>query len=67
LALSQAPPVLLAEIATWTPLIKAPGKSPKMKRGPRKNPQITGVPMTKTPGAAISLKEDWVEILMQAL
>ncbi len=46
LALSQAPPVLAAEIAIWTPLTIAPGRKPAMMVGPNANPRIKGVRIT---------------------
>jgi hypothetical protein len=45
-ALSQAPPVLDAEIAIWTPLTIAPGKKPNKALGPNKNPNKKGVSVT---------------------
>jgi len=66
LALSHAPPVLEALMAIYTPLIRAPGKSPNTNRGPINSPLIIGVPMTRMPGATISSSEALVEILMQA-
>jgi len=46
LALSQAPPVLAAEIAFWTPLTMAPGKNPAKMVGPNAKPRTRGVKMT---------------------
>ena len=46
LALSQAPPVLEAEIAIWTPLAIAPGKKPSNDFGPKKRPKAKGVRVT---------------------
>ena len=46
LALSQAPPVLEADMAIWTPLTIAPGKKPKRAFGPKKNPSKNGVTVT---------------------
>lgn len=46
LALSQAPPVLDAETAIWTPLTIAPGKNPKSALGPNKKPKANGVTVT---------------------
>lgn len=46
LALSQAPPVLEAEIAIWTPLTIAPGKNPIRALGPKMNPRMKGVAIT---------------------
>jgi len=44
--LSQAPPVLDAEIAIWTPLTMAPGKNPSKALGPKRNPSKNGVTVT---------------------
>jgi len=46
LALSQAPPVLDAETAIWTPLTIAPGKKPKRALGPKTYPKTKGVTVT---------------------
>lgn len=46
LALSQAPPVLAAEIAIWTPLTMAPGKNPARIVGPKANPRTSGERIT---------------------
>jgi hypothetical protein len=46
LALSQAPPVLDAEIAIYTPLISAPGNKPATAYGPKNNPTTVGVTIT---------------------
>lgn len=46
LALSQAPPVLDADTAIWTPLTIAPGKKPIKALGPNKNPSKNGVTVT---------------------
>lgn len=67
LALSQAPPVLAAEIANWTPLTMAPGKKPANILGPKANPSTKGLKITKHPGAIISINEALVDILIQAL
>lgn len=45
-ALSQAPPVLEAEIAIWTPLTIAPGRNPMSALGPNKKPSRKGVTVT---------------------
>ena len=66
-ALSQAPPVFDAEIAIWTPLTNAPGKSPATAYGPNNIPKKIGVKITNKPGAIISCNEAWVEIWMHAL
>lgn len=67
LALSQAPPVLAADIAIWTPLTIAPGKKPARILGPKMKPRAKGVKMTRHPGAIISISEALVEILIHAL
>ena len=46
LALSQAPPVLDAETAIWTPLTIAPGKNPNNALGPKIIPKAKGVTVT---------------------
>jgi len=46
LALSQAPPVLAAEIAICTPLTIAPGKKPAKTTGPKMKPRAKGEKMT---------------------
>lgn len=42
LALSQAPPVFAAEIASWTPLTRDPGKNPAKIVGPNAKPKARG-------------------------
>ena len=66
-ALSQAPPVLAADMAICTPLTKDPGRNPARMTGPKANPSPNGVKMTKAPGAIISIRDALVEILMHAL
>jgi len=56
LALSQAPPVFEALMASYTPLISAPGRRPSTKRGPKNIPVTIGVTITKAPGAIISVR-----------
>jgi hypothetical protein len=46
LALSQAPPVLAAEMASCTPLTMEPGKNPANILGPNTNPMKSGEIMT---------------------
>lgn len=46
LALSQAPPVLAAEIANCTPLTNEPGKKPARIVGPKINPRARGEMIT---------------------
>ena len=65
LVLSQAPPVLEAEIATWTPETMIPARSPATAYGPNKKPARSGDPRTRTPGAIINLREALVEIEIQ--
>jgi hypothetical protein len=45
-ALSQAPPVLAAEMAIWTPLTMAPGRNPARMVGPKAKPRIKGDKIT---------------------
>jgi hypothetical protein len=45
-ALSQAPPVLAAEVASITPETIAPGKKPASILGPKANPITKGESMT---------------------
>jgi hypothetical protein len=45
-ALSQAPPVLEADTAIWTPLTMAPGKNPSKAFGPKTYPKTNGVIVT---------------------
>lgn len=51
LALSQAPPVLLAEIAICTPDTRAPARTPATASAPSKKPTTKGVAITSAPGA----------------
>ncbi len=67
LVLSQAPPVLLIEVASWTPETKVPGNSPQSKSGWKKTPKKSGVRITKRPGGIISLKEAAVDTAMHLL
>ena len=46
LALSQAPPVLAAEMAICTPLTIEPGRKPASMTGPKMKPRARGVKMT---------------------
>jgi len=64
LALSQAPPELDWEIATWTPETMAPANRPQTALGPKKNPAARGESRTRAPGAIIDLMDASVEILM---
>merc|ERR1719159_622963 len=62
--LSQAPPVLLMEIASWIPDTSAPDRSPAVAFLPKPKPATSGDRMTNAPGASISRSEDSVEIRM---
>merc|ERR1712127_668120 len=64
LELSQAPPVLLMEMASCTLDTKAPDKSPAQQFFPKPKPATSGLKITSAPGANISLKEASVEIRM---
>ena len=46
LALSQAPPVLAADVASMTPETMAPGMKPAIIFGPKANPITKGESMT---------------------
>mmetsp|Transcript_5154 Transcript_5154/g.15488 ORF Transcript_5154/g.15488 Transcript_5154/m.15488 type:complete len:245 (+) Transcript_5154:1796-2530(+) len=67
LALSQAPPVLEAEMASWTPEMRAPTRTPARVLTPKRVPTTRGVKMTKAPGGPISAREACVEISMHFL
>jgi hypothetical protein len=67
LVLSQAPPVLLIEVASYTPETKVPGKSPHKRSGWKMIPKNKGVKITRRPGGIISLKEASVETAMHLL
>mmetsp|Transcript_20395 Transcript_20395/g.33832 ORF Transcript_20395/g.33832 Transcript_20395/m.33832 type:complete len:306 (-) Transcript_20395:1298-2215(-) len=67
LALSQAPPVLAWEMASWTPEVRLPTSKPHTHSTPKKAPVMIGEKMTSRPGRTISLKEASVEILMHWL
>ena len=62
LALSHEPPLLEADMAIWTPLIREPAKIPATPFGPNRKPAIKGVNMTRQPGAIISDKAASVAI-----
>jgi len=62
LALSHAPPELENEIAIYTPDTIEPAKSPHTPLAPNKNPIANGDIITSSPGPAIALKDDLVEI-----
>jgi hypothetical protein len=66
-ALSQAPPVLDIEMASWTPLTRAPDKRPAVQFFPKQIPATRGDKITRRPGAIISLREASVEMAMQRL
>merc|ERR1711981_887838 len=63
--LSQAPPVLLIEIANCTLDTIAPERSPAVAFFPKPKPATSGERITKAPGASISRREASVEIRMQ--
>mmetsp|Transcript_3243 Transcript_3243/g.10111 ORF Transcript_3243/g.10111 Transcript_3243/m.10111 type:complete len:288 (-) Transcript_3243:1611-2474(-) len=65
LALSQAPPVLLADMASCTPLSSPPARRPATLCTPNSVPVTIGDRMTSRPGATISRRLASVEILMQ--
>ena len=67
LALSQAPPELEDEMATWTPLTMAPASRPETPLGPRKTPVTMGAPMTIIPGRIMEFSDALVEMVMQRL
>merc|ERR1719356_1629330 len=62
--LSQAPPVLLMEIASCTLETKAPESKPAHAFFPKPSPATRGLKMTRAPGASISLSEASVEMRM---
>lgn len=64
-ALSHAPPVLLNEIAIYTPETISPANKPLTALVPKNNPTKKGVIMTRIPGAIIFLIEALVEMAMQ--
>merc|ERR1712066_356341 len=64
LELSQAPPVLLMEMASCTLETKAPDSRPAQQFFPKPRPATRGLKITKAPGASISRSEASVEILM---
>merc|ERR1719197_2130347 len=64
LELSQAPPVLLMEMASCTLETRAPDRRPAQQFLPKPMPATSGLRMTSAPGASISLREASVEILM---
>jgi hypothetical protein len=64
LALSQAPPELDIEIATWTPETIPPANRPQTALGPKRNPAARGESRTRAPGATIDLIDVSVDILI---
>ena len=64
LAMSQAPPVFEAEMATQTPETIIPARSPSTAAGPKKIPAINGDKITSAPGKTIFLNEALVEIII---
>jgi len=65
-ALSQAPPLLDMEMASWTPETRPPVRMPNTASTPKNVPATSGVSMTNAAGAIISLSEAFVEISTQA-
>mmetsp|Transcript_11980 Transcript_11980/g.51407 ORF Transcript_11980/g.51407 Transcript_11980/m.51407 type:complete len:315 (-) Transcript_11980:143-1087(-) len=65
LALSQAPPVLLAEMASCTPDTSPPASSPTTASTPKNMPVTMGEVITRIAGGTISRSDASVEILMQ--
>merc|ERR1719264_1924180 len=57
LELSQAPPVLLMEMASCTLDTRAPDKSPAQQFFPNPRPATSGLRITRAPGAIISLSD----------
>merc|ERR1712029_1132687 len=64
LELSQAPPLLLMEMASCTLETRAPDRSPAQQFFPKPRPATSGLRITRAPGASISRSEASVEILM---
>merc|ERR1712166_1322642 len=64
LELSHAPPLLLIEMASWTPLTSAPHSNPAQQFLPNARPMTSGERITSKPGRIISRNEASVEILM---
>merc|ERR1712156_1067924 len=62
--LSQAPPVLLMEMASCTLDTRAPVNKPAVAFFPKPKPATRGLRMTRAPGAGISLSEASVEMRM---
>ena len=64
LALSHAPPVLDAEMASWTPEAMPPARRPTTASTPKNIPVRMGAVMTRMAGGTISRRDASVEILM---
>mmetsp|Transcript_7198 Transcript_7198/g.19780 ORF Transcript_7198/g.19780 Transcript_7198/m.19780 type:complete len:260 (-) Transcript_7198:1525-2304(-) len=64
LALSHAPPVLDAEMASWTPEAMPPARRPTTASTPKNIPVAMGAVMTRMAGGTISRRDASVEILM---
>merc|ERR1712207_34438 len=62
--LSQAPPVLLMEMASCTLETRAPERRPAQAFFPKPRPATRRLKITRAPGASISRSEASVEILM---
>lgn len=67
LVLSQAPPVLLIDVANYTPDTKVPGNNPHNNSGWNTIPKNNGVIITNNPGGIISLNEAAVETAIHLL
>ena len=64
MALSHAPPVLDAEMASWTPEAMPPARRPTTASTPKNIPVAMGAVMTRMAGGTISRRDASVEILM---
>merc|ERR1719373_315984 len=62
--LSQAPPVLLMEMASCTLETRAPDRSPAQAFLPKPRPATSGLRITRAPGASISRSDASVEMRM---
>mmetsp|Transcript_24695 Transcript_24695/g.80759 ORF Transcript_24695/g.80759 Transcript_24695/m.80759 type:complete len:215 (-) Transcript_24695:1797-2441(-) len=65
LALSHAPPVLEAEMASWTPDTRPPARRPVTACTPKMYPVKIGLTMTRRPGMTISRRLASVLMAMQ--
>mmetsp|Transcript_53394 Transcript_53394/g.141553 ORF Transcript_53394/g.141553 Transcript_53394/m.141553 type:complete len:208 (-) Transcript_53394:2102-2725(-) len=64
LALSQAPPVLLMLMASWTDDTMEPASRPETASTPKKKPTMMGDRITSRPGGIISRSDAWVAMSM---